>query len=340
MSKLVAIAFSDIHIHKFKAFAPTGVERLHWSLEALKEIFDIAKEKEVPILFCGDLLHDPKEVENYTMSQTQFIMNAYLSNGSLKVYAISGNHDMSEKNSITNSSPTHLDSFTQYEGFIKMDNARMSTNKLNITGIPYYNSEKDLIKRIKEEKEYLKRFPQSKLSKKLKILMLHNDIPGAKTPTGQEIGDCEIPKDLDKFFKTWDIVLCGHIHKPQRISRKVYMLGSPIHQTAGDEANEMGYWEVYSNGKMKFIHMDRYPKFWSIDEDLAEQAKDQLECEGRMDDYIIPIAREEDGRDDVEETSVYAANSRRKDLAKQYCKDKGIKDKNKIRKLIEVLENE
>lgn len=337
MAKIIAIAFSDLHLHKFKAFAPTGSERLQQSLKALDEISKVAEKEDVPLLFTGDLFHDPKEAENETMALAQKAFYS-MNKRNILFYAISGNHDLSEKNTIANVSPSHLDSFTQYKNFYKVDNTTVSpiSTNLLITGIPYYNSEKELIIQIKQTKKNLKKVPQYK--DKFKILMLHSDMPNAKTPTGQVIGDSDIPEDLDEFFKFWDLVLCGHIHKAQKLSKKVYMLGSPIHQTAGDEGNDMGYWEVYSNGKMKFIPLKNYPQFITVPRRMYEEAMDQLSLEGR-EDYVVVI--EDDAEEEGEvEKSEYSTTNNIKDIAEAYCRDTGVKDKKKIRKLIECLTNE
>lgn len=330
--QIVAISFADLHLHKFKdqATSPAYRERLVWSMKALKRICDRAEELNVPVLFNGDLFHDPAELESEVSSLAQMFFSRHKG----IFFAISGNHDLSQKNTLVNTSPTHLNSFTQYANFIKLDNTSVQTKSLYLTGIPYYNAEEDLIKRIKEEKENIKALPR----KGLKILMLHNDMPGAVNPMGESVKGCKIPKDLDKFFKPWDLVLCGHIHKPQKLSGKVYMLGSPIQQNFGDEDCDMGYWEIYSNGKMKFVHLEEFPKFVRIAQGLYDEAIDQLASEGRLYDYVKPIP--EEGDEKGEDTSDYGVTKSRTELARAYCRDRGIKDKKKIRKLIECLNNE
>ena len=333
MASVIAIATADLHLHKFKdqATPPLYRERLNWSLKALKHINDVAGELNVPVLFSGDLFHDPAELESEVSSLAQM----FFSKTKVTYFSISGNHDLSQKNTLQNTSPTHLNSFTQYPNFIKLDNTSIQTPHLYVTGIPYYNSEEDLIKRVKEEKENIKALPR----KGLKILMLHTDMPGAVNPMGEAIKGCKIPKNLDKFFKPWDLVICGHIHNPQKLSGKVYMLGSPIHQNFGDEGCDMGYWKIYDNGKIKFVPLREFPQFFRVLESHAHYAVDQIQDErGHCNDYIRIIP--EDGEECKEDTSEYGVSKSRTELARAYCKDKGITDKTKIRKLIECLNNE
>src|SRR5690606_6989935 len=101
-----------------------------------------------------------------------------------------------------------------------------------VWGLPYFNNDHDLKEAILKLKDQIKRTHKDK---GLKILLLHTDMPGAKTPEGFTIGETQsIPRNLDKFFEEWDLVLCGHIHKPQKLSEKCYMLGCPIQQNIGN----------------------------------------------------------------------------------------------------------
>lgn len=319
--ELVALAFSDIHIHKFRNFNIDN-SRLEASLAALREIIQKGIKNKVPILFSGDLFHNPKEVENETLSKTFKVFT------DIKVrynfIAISGNHDMSEKNTLKHTSPSYLDSFAHLEGFQKLDNGFRSTENLNIWGIPYMNNDKDLAKKIEEIRPKALRH---KKDGKLNILLLHSDAPGAKTPEGIQINETEhIPLGMDKFFKEWDLVLFGHIHLPQKLSKRCYMLGSPIHQNMGDAGNEMGYWEIYSDGSMIFKHLKDYPKFIKLKagEKAADTFNYYVEHEQVLEDESIEIGE-------------FNVMHSRKKLALTYCKKKSILNKAQKRALIQIL---
>lgn len=318
MPKVIALAFADLHIHKFRNFNDKPPGRLHWCLEVLRIISLNAMHRDVPVLFMGDLFHNPKEIENETMSKTQRYFYKYFEQNKIPFLAISGNHDLSEKNSIDHKSPSHLDSFLHFQWFGKMDNHSAQYEGFYIAGIPYMNNDKDVVEMEKQLRKGAKK------GDGVKVLMLHGDFPGAVTPSGFKVNETEhITKET---FKYWDLVLCGHIHKAQTLSDKVYMLGTPLHQDAGDEGNVNGYWEVYDNGKMKFIPIKDTPKFRTL--------KPGETPSNTTDYWITPEQVLED--EDSEEGEFSLSNKRDK-LAKRYCKLRGVKSKAKRRALIEIL---
>lgn len=130
-----------------------------------------------------------------------------------------------------------------------------------VYGVPYIDNNVGL-------SEYLKKLELDKSKKN--ILLLHTDYPGAKDTDGREIDSVENlnVNVLNKF----DLVLCGHIHKPQRLSKKVYMIGAPNHQRRTDRDCELGYWKIYEDLSLKFVPLKNFPKF--IDVEREEDIKD------------------------------------------------------------------
>lgn len=328
MANLIAIAFSDIHFYKFNAFN-RGNSRLEWSIKAFEEIAGVAREYRVPLLFNGDLFHTPAGVENETMGR---VINAYytsVQSFGTSCYAISGNHDFSQRNGIDHKSPSHLNCFEHFSKFHLLDDmAPVLTNpeiysnskRIWVTGIPYMNNESELKKAIKNQRKRVKELEG------FKILMLHADCPGAVNDQGMIIPEEKgIPSNLDKFFAPWDLVLMGHIHVPQKLSKKVYMLGSPIAQISSN-TEEMGYWKIFSDRPPKFIGLANFPKFIKLAK--GEGPKDDI-------NYYIPF--EEVGSiEEVEKGDFDLSHSRTK-LAKRYLKAKKIKDPKKRAALIKVL---
>jgi len=322
--KLVAIASADWHIHKFKDFDEDN-SRLKWSIIAAEDILQRARGNKVPLLFSGDILHDPKEVENETLSS---LCAALIKYKDVRIWAISGNHDMSEKNSLNHRSPTYLDSLSLlHPNLINIDNSRIRDDGMVIDGIPYMNSDKELIKAIKSLEPIEDR-------DKLKILMLHGNPAKCKSTTGFEI-ESEFPEDMDKLFKAYDLVLWGHVHQPQELGKKSVMLGSPIHQNFGDMGVEMGYWEIYSDGKRKFIPMnDHFPCFVRGTEVEISQGDAMGFIKMGM-DYIEWLGEEQE--EQIIQKKTFDISKSRDKLAKLYCKKQGIKEKAKIKALIDIL---
>ena len=128
------------------------------------------------------------------------------------------------------------------------------------------------------------------------------------------------------MLNRFDLVLCGHIHKPQRLSKKVYMLGAPIQQRRTDKDCKMGYWLLKDDLSMEFKELKDFPKFIDV------ESEDEVKDDGNY--YtIIPQKSSEK----VSTTHKITKTLSKKKLAKRYLKEKGIKDKSKEDLLIDIL---
>jgi hypothetical protein len=106
------------------------------------------------------------------------------------------------------------------------------------------------------------------------------------------------------------------------------MLGSPIHQITSDEGTKMGYWKLYSDKTIKFCPLNkRFPNFITLE-------KGQTPYNDK-DYFILPPT------DDLVEKKVnkdkFSLNNSKKQLAKSYLTQKGIKSKVKLIALKKIL---
>lgn len=315
---LIGIACADIHFFKFQAFNKDD-SRLNYSLKAMRVIMNVATEYKVPILFMGDLFHTPKEVENETLTK---VWDLFINYRQGEFFAISGNHDMSKKNGWKYKSPSYLDGFKHLNCFRRLDYFEKpypirGDNWLQ--GLPYMNSGEELMKGIEAYRKEIKKV------KGYKILMLHTDCPGQKGWDDKEHGEAELPKKIDEYFRDWDLVLFGHVHRPQKISKRCYMLGSPIHQVMSDQG-EMGYWRIYNDRPPLFVGLAEFPRFIKLKE--GEKAKDDF-------NYYIPP--EDVSKIEEIEAGDFNITLSRTKLAKRYLRVKGIKDPRKKEALINTL---
>lgn len=316
MSKLLAIACSDFHVHKFKQFNH-GNSRLENTISAITEIYNYARERDIPILFAGDFYHDPQTVEN----ETNYLGLKTLKQLSkhTRTYAISGNHDLSQRNGKTNKSPSHLNIFEHlFLNFRLVDSTIITTYDFLVAGVPYMDNEVDLRDAIVDLNKTVNHmnFPHPK------ILLLHTDWMNAKTCTGITIGEMEY---LNKrLIEDWDWVICGHIHKPQVLGSNIIMCGSPIHQNAGDEGVEMGFWEIY-NDKVVFIPLNKYPHYKTLTPTMQKNDKDYYIEQGAL--LVV----------EKHETGEFTLDKSKKKLATKYCDMLGINNRAKRKALIEIL---
>ena len=103
------IVFSDLHAHEFTEFAKPDDEyinsRLANIVNAVKDIFSIARKEGRTVLFAGDLFHARGSVRSEVFN---FIFKVFQENTDIPVIMIRGNHDASN-NSLT--SPSSIEPF-------------------------------------------------------------------------------------------------------------------------------------------------------------------------------------------------------------------------------------
>lgn len=322
MSKLLALAYSDIHKHAFQAYAKYKYDRLQISLDVEELIARRAKVSGVPVIFCGDYFHNPKELDNYTIQKSLQHFKQVFEEKDIDLFAISGNHDLSEKNLVDNNSPSYIQAFNvAFNKFHNLDNKTILAGNLAIHGIPYTHDDDHFFNQLKEVNNQI-----VELKAYTKILLLHRDIPGAITPSGYQVEDTKgWPNRIDKLWKNFDWVLCGHIHKPMKLSKKCIMLGSPIHQNQGDVGCEMGYWKIYDD-KVEFKPLSLlFPNF-------VQLKPGEVPCNTK--DYFIPAQEVITVK---ENTSTFSTSFSPKKLVKKYFKAKGIKNKARRNLLTEIL---
>lgn len=318
MKNLVAYVISDLHINDWAKFNENDT-RTHNQMRILVSLLFKSYNERVPILFCGDLFHKPDiirpELLNLIFHDSLVIHTRYM--GYPIMYAISGNHEINHISKIGENPVSWTRLFTKmFPWLVCLDYCQfLIKDNIMIHGVPYVDHNIGLSKYLKE----MKLDPKQK-----HILMLHTDYPGARDTDGREVGSVENLNlnVLDRF----DLVLCGHIHKPQRLSKKVYMIGAPIQQRRTDRDCDMGYWKLYDDLSMTFVKLKGYPRFIDV------ESQDEIKDDGNYYTVIPKIASTP-----VETKHKITKQLTNKTLAKRYMKVKGIKDKNKEQLLIKVL---
>lgn len=320
--RVIGIAFSDLHFQNWKQFNDNR-ERMETTFSIIERIAKAAVKHNCPILFPGDLVDHPKYVEN--------VLLAYVGRACwelemlrLKVIGINGNHDLPKINTFKNPVEGYLHHFSKMGApFICVDFKHYDTPFYRVHGIPYINGNVDFIDALKDRIK--------NLSEKGNILMIHRDLAGAQEPDGRIIDkDPEGDKKIKKLFKKFDLVISGHIHKPQKIRRlgkNVYMLGSTNHQRRTDADCKMGYWKIYEDYSMEFFDL-KMPQFKYLQHD--EEAPNDR-------DYFIRLPKKEQQKASGEYSHTFRVADKRDKLAKKYLKAKGIKSKRKFNTLMKYI---
>jgi DNA repair exonuclease SbcCD nuclease subunit len=315
--KTIAIVFSDLHINNWAKFNDNNQRTLN-HFKVLDRIAKVCEKNNCPALFCGDMFNKP---ENMDQSLHHLIESEFKRIGkehpTFKCYAISGNHELQKVNKVGVVQESWIHSFKVYGNWLEVldFDTKLIAGKYKIYGIPYIDHNIGLC-------EYLNKL---ELSDKKNILLLHTDYPGAKDTDGREVGSVENLNlnTLNKF----DLVLCGHIHKPQKLSKKVYMIGSPLQQRRTDSDCKLGYWVLYEDLSMEFKELTNFPKFIDV------ESEDDIKADGNYYTVLPKKITRESSSFDHKITKQLSKRS----LAKQYMKEKGIKDSNKKKLLIDIL---
>ena len=318
MKKIVAIAFSDIHLNEWPEFNNNN-HRLHNSLLVIRNICRVAKRNDVPVLFGGDLVHKYKSVTNSFLSITLPLLHKY---SEAPIWAISGNHDQSEKNTRENGSPSYVETFSHVIPNLHcIDWLTKENQHLAVHGVPYITGNIGFT-------EYVNSI---KLVKgKMNILMLHTDLHGATTPQGMDLDVHGIPEDMDSIFGRFDLVISGHIHKPAQLGPNIYMMGAPEQQNRGDAGTDMGYWVIYDDASMEFVKV------------LSPQFKFYNEGEETNDYDFWTLNKVDEGeiREEKAEKLEFDVNTSKTKLGRNYCKANNITDKKKRIALKKALGND
>lgn len=329
--RLIALAFSDLHLNLWAKFNDNKKRTLD-GFKVLSSIAEYSNTLKVPVLFCGDLFHKPENMDfDISLLMKGWMDKAHMIWPDCRIFSINGNHDIKYSNRLNPKDPKDFSGLS--EGWLDVleDNIQSGDstivcispktppvcigNKYLVYGVPYIDHNIGL-------NEYL---GSIKLKDGFKhILLLHTDYPGAKDTDDRPVDSVE---NLNlNVLNRFDLVLCGHIHKPQRLSKKVYMIGAPIQQRRTDRNCKMGYWEVYSDLSLKFVPLEGFPKF--IDVESADQVKD----DGNY--YtVLPQA----SRVESIVTHKITKQLSKKKLAHRYMKVRGIKDSDKEKLLVQIL---
>lgn len=314
MKKVLAIAFSDLHINDFTKFNKDNERTLN-HFRVIFLIRDLCKKYKCPAIFCGDLFHKPEIISNDLLNTT--IDNFSKLDSDFKIYAISGNHDMDKSNTFDNKSSSWLKTLSKVYKFLEcIDYTSISLKGFTIHGVPYIDHNIGL-------NTYLKKLKLS--DDKPNILVLHTDYPGAKDTDGTEVNTVE---NLNtNILSRFDLVLMGHIHKPQRLSKKVYMIGAPLQQRRTDRDCKLGYWIIYEDLTLKFIPFDNFPRFIDV----------SSENEIVEDGNYYTVIQNYTPSNNATEVNKITRNISKKRVVRRYLKEKGINDVKKRDLLYSII---
>jgi DNA repair exonuclease SbcCD nuclease subunit len=285
------LIFSDIHIHPHKK----SQERLQDCLNVLDWVFQKAIENEVDaVLFGGDLLHDRQKIDSLTYMEVFNILEKY-QNEKFQVYLLLGNHDLWFANNWRVSSVIPFKALKNFEVIDKTECKIINGTSWHF--IPYTHDPVVELDKLKSN------------DIKNSYLLAHLAIDGAKLNSFGTTADVIVEHDGDmiivdkNLFSKYKRAFFGHYHCPQKLSKTIEYIGSPLQLSFG-EVNEDKHLIILDSkeDKISYIKNDFSPKHFYINSDeiteyskkdlknsfvciLSEDDEDELELKKKLSDF-------------------------------------------------------
>lgn len=319
----IFVVYSDIHHHIYNNFNE-GDRRIKESIRVEKEIYRVAKQLDVPKLFVGDILHNEKSVSNKLL---EYILPHYaklLGSTNNPTIAITGNHDQSEQNTPEHRSPSYINTFSKiFPGLICLDFEHIIENGCKIHGIPYLTHDIGMYESIKKCKKEIDKDYKN-------ILMLHTTLPGSIDTDGRPMENLTLGNRTLKLLKKFDLVIVGHIHRPMMLGKNILQVGATNQQRKTDKDSDLGYWVIYQDLSVKFFPI-KSAKF--VELDWGEDKPDNKNYYYNKLKEVTPSEFKTQIEGNFHKVDDRGA------LAKNYIKEKGIKDKQKKEALHKALKD-
>lgn len=220
------IFFTDSHFHLFTNYAKPDEfyynDRFREQIEALQEVFNIAKEEEAIVIFGGDLFHKRNAVDTRVYNE---VFKVFARNKDVAVLMIRGNHDATTNSIYTDSSIdtfNYLPNVTVFTAF-----GAIEKNNVNIVFTAYGDETEEI-------KEYIKSNVQED---KVNVLVGHLGVEGSLTGKGSHrlegaFGYQDLQPEL------YDFILLGHYHRRQYFSNPNHFYGGSLMQQSFSDEQE------------------------------------------------------------------------------------------------------
>lgn len=269
------IFFTDSHFHLFTNYAKPDEfyynDRFREQIEALQEVFNIAKEEEAIVIFGGDLFHKRNAVDTRVYNE---VFKVFARNKDVAVLMIRGNHDATTNSIYTDSSIdtfNYLPNVTVFTAF-----GAIEKNNVNIVFTAYGDETEEI-------KEYIKSNVQED---KVNVLVGHLGVEGSLTGKGSHrlegaFGYQDLQPEL------YDFILLGHYHRRQYFSNPNHLYGGSLMQQSFSDEQEANGVHLIDTEKMttEFIPI-KTRKFITVQGDNIPENIDELVEQGHFIRFI------------------------------------------------------
>ncbi len=244
--------FTDIHLDNWSAFSTT-VEggynsRFMQQLHTLEQILYYAEKRNMRIVFGGDLFNRRLLIPSDVLHKTYELLAKY---NKQIIYFVIGNHDIYDWNSANNS----LAVLSEMEHVYVIDQATSvyTEHNVHLSLVPHGallpTSSATLRSEVQDYYE---------------ILVTHYGVNEARLgPKDFKMKDDLTAKQLRELG--YDLVLLGHIHKPQTIGENITVMGSVMAHSF-HETDEDKFFYVFDTKTRELTAVNSgAPQFFTID---------------------------------------------------------------------------
>ena len=269
------IFFTDSHFHLFTNYAKPDEfyynDRFREQIEALQEVFNIAKKEEAIVIFGGDLFHKRNAVDTRVYNE---VFKVFARNKDVAVLMLRGNHDATTNSIYTDSSIdtfNYLPNVTVFTAF-----GAIEKNNVNIVFTAYGDETEEI-------KEYIKSNVQED---KVNVLVGHLGVEGSLTGKGSHrlegaFGYQDLQPEL------YDFILLGHYHRRQYFSNPNHFYGGSLMQQSFSDEQEANGVHLIDTDKLTttFIPINTR-KFITVQGDSIPENIDELVEQGHFIRFI------------------------------------------------------
>jgi DNA repair exonuclease SbcCD nuclease subunit len=252
--------FTDLHLDNWSAFSTTVAggynSRFMQQLHTLEQVLYYAEKRDMPIVFGGDLFNRRLLIPSDVMHKTYELLAKY---DKQPIYLVIGNHDIYDWNSAN----TSLAVLSEMEHVYVVDEPTSveMADDVHLSLVPHGallpTSSASLRKEVPNYYD---------------ILVTHYGVNEARLgPKDFKMKDDLTVKQLRELG--YDLVLLGHIHKPQTLGENIVVMGSVMAHSF-HETDEKKFYYVFNTETRELTKINSgAPKFLTIEVSTKAQLK-------------------------------------------------------------------
>jgi DNA repair exonuclease SbcCD nuclease subunit len=266
VEKLVAgiVVLSDTHFSNRKQFGKTLTNpvwkgcnsRFHEIAYAVQRAFKYALDNDCEaIVIPGDIFHERGFIQVPVYNAVYEIFDQIANQSKVRLIIMPGNHDMVDAKALGGSDGLHSLFAMNNMTLVIEKPTWIPLNSFDLFSVPYDSTPK--FKKADEAR------PRRKL---VSLLFLHQSIEGAETgPTNWRMPHELKVSELEDLG--YDLVISGHYHKHQSLSKTVHYCGALLQHDFGERDYVPGWMHVTPDGEWKHIEDKESPRFVQITTD-------------------------------------------------------------------------